>query len=329
MTGHGLAQVPQNRPQPSLRDDPRRLFKMRAEGMPTVEKPDEEAPSAASRVVAELGIVTVSYHSQHALEGLIDSLGEGVVAPAHLVVVNNAPDDPLDLPTYSGMTVIPAPRNLGYGAGVNLGVRSLPPEVKWVLVSNPDVRLDAHALELLLDVANAEPTAGAVGPRILEPSGEIYPSARELPSLRTGVGHALFANVWLSNPWSRRYHGEYRATSAGWRETGWLSGSCQLVRRSALESVGGFDESYFMYFEDVDLGERLAKAGWRNLYVRNASVVHTGAHSTEKAASAMRAEHHRSAYQYLSRKYSAWYLWPLRVALKTALTLRARVTNRG
>jgi N-acetylglucosaminyl-diphospho-decaprenol L-rhamnosyltransferase len=198
-----------------------------------------------------------------------------------------------------------------------------------VLVSNPDVRLGSHALELLLEVASHESTAGAVGPRILEPTGDVYPSARELPSLRTGVGHALLANVWLSNPWSRRYHGEYRATSEGWRETGWLSGSCQLVRRSAFDAIGGFDESYFMYFEDVDLGERLAKAGWRNLYVPKAAVVHTGAHSTEKSAGAMRAEHHRSAYQYLSRKYAAWYLWPLRIVLKAALSLRAHVTNRG
>jgi N-acetylglucosaminyl-diphospho-decaprenol L-rhamnosyltransferase len=150
-----------------------------------------------------------------------------------------------------------------------------------------------------------------------------------LPSLRNGVGHALLANVWLSNPWSRRYHGEYRRASEGWRETGWLSGSCQLVRRSAFDAIGGFDESYFMYFEDVDFGERLGKAGWRNLYVPKAVVVHTGAHSTEKAAGAMRAEHHLSAYRYLSRKYSAWYLLPLRVALKVALAARARLTNRG
>jgi N-acetylglucosaminyl-diphospho-decaprenol L-rhamnosyltransferase len=168
-----------------------------------------------------------------------------------------------------------------------------------------------------------------LGPRVLETSGEVYPSARELPALRTGIGHALFANTWVSNPWTRRYRGEDRVTSDRWRETGWLSGSFLLVRRKAFEAVGGFDESYFMYFEDVDLGARLSKAGWRNLYVPNAVVTHTGAHSTTNHASAMRMEHHRSAYLYLSRKYSAPYLLPLRAILRIALAVRARFTSRG
>jgi N-acetylglucosaminyl-diphospho-decaprenol L-rhamnosyltransferase len=278
---------------------------------------------------ATLAVVTVSYRSRGALAGLIESLGSSSLTPAETVVVNNAPDDRLELPDFEGLHVVEAGGNLGYGAGINLGARSLAPEIEWVLITNPDVRLGPHALETLLEVAAAEPTAGAVGPRIVEPGGDVYPSARELPSLRTGVGHALFANLWLSNPWSRRYHGDYRASSERWRETGWLSGSCQLVRRSAFDAIGGFDDSYFMYFEDVDLGDRLTKAGWRNLYVPTASVVHTGAHSTKGAAAAMRAEHHRSAYRYLSRKYAAWYLFPVRLALRAALALRARVTSRG
>jgi N-acetylglucosaminyl-diphospho-decaprenol L-rhamnosyltransferase len=178
-------------------------------------------------------------------------------------------------------------------------------------------------------VARDQPDAGAIGPRILEPSGETYPSARELPSLRTGIGHALLANIWVGNPWTRRYRGENRVTRGAWRETGWLSGSCLLVRRDAFEGIGGFDESFFMYFEDVDLGARLAKAHWRNLYVPDAVVTHTGAHSTSGHASRMRKEHHRSAYLYLSRKYAAPYLLPLRVCLKIALQLRAHFTSRG
>ncbi|GAA4165570.1 glycosyltransferase family 2 protein [Gryllotalpicola daejeonensis] len=276
-----------------------------------------------------VAVVTVSYFSTDALEGLIESLHASTVAPAATIVVNNAPDDVLELPELPGLEVVEAKGNLGYGAGINLGARRLGPDIHWILVTNPDVRLSRHALESLLEVAQAEPDAGAIGPRIIEPGGEVYPSARELPSLRTGVGHALFANVWLSNPWSRRYHGEYRASSAQWRETGWLSGSCQLVRREAFDAIGGFDDSYFMYFEDVDLGDRLTKAGWRNLYVPAASVMHTGAHSTKTRAAAMRAEHHRSAYLYLSRKYSGWYLAPLRLCLRIALGARAHITSRG
>lgn len=280
-------------------------------------------------LAAKVAVVTVSYHSKDALVGLVTSLAESGISPAATVVVNNAPDDALDLPAFDGLTVIDAPGNVGYGAGVNLGEHALPPEIEWVLITNPDVRLEPDALATLLEIGVAEPTAGALGPRVLQPDGQTYPSARELPSLRNGIGHALFANLWLGNPWSRRYHGEGRPTDGHWRETGWLSGSCQLVRRAAFDAIGGFDDSYFMYFEDVDLGGRMSQAGWRNLYAPDARVVHTGAHSTDRVASRMRAEHHRSAYLYLSRKYSAWYLWPLRAGLKTALGLRARVTRRG
>jgi N-acetylglucosaminyl-diphospho-decaprenol L-rhamnosyltransferase len=288
----------------------------------------ERAPAAP--VEPTLAIVTVSYYSSSALADLVESIASSTVLPISTVIVNNAAEDSLEVDTkIDGLSVTNAGANLGYGGAVNLGERLLPSDVEWILVTNPDVRLDPHALETLLEIGQAEPTAGALGPCILEPNGEIYPSARELPSLRTGVGHALFANAWTANPWTRRYRGEDRRTTDRWREAGWLSGSCLLVRRSAFEAIGGFDDSYFMYFEDVDLGARLSEAGWQNLYVPAAVVTHTGAHSTSGAASSMRAEHHRSAYLYLSRRYAAWYLWPLRAGLKAALAVRAKFTSRG
>src|SRR5690606_10093760 len=104
-----------------------------------------------------------------------------------------------------------------------------------------------------------------LGPRVLNEDGTTYPSARAVPSLRTGVGHALFTNLWTANPWSRRYRDDLAPADEA-RDAGWLSGSCVLVRRRAFDELGGFDEGYFMYFEDVDLGYRLGKAGYRNVY---------------------------------------------------------------
>jgi N-acetylglucosaminyl-diphospho-decaprenol L-rhamnosyltransferase len=112
------------------------------------------------------------------------------------------------------------------------------------------------------------------------------------------------------------------------REAGWLSGSCLLVRREAFDSVGGFDEGYFMYFEDVDLGERLGRAGWLNVYAPDAEVVHTGAHSTKRHAEAMLAEHHRSAYRYLSSHYQGPAWLPVRFALRGALAVRELLARR-
>jgi len=285
---------------------------------------------AAPTVDDSLAIVTVSYRSGDAMADLIDSIEHSTVLPATTVIVNNAADDPVRLASdRASVHVIEAGRNLGYGGAVNLGVRSLDPRIEWVLITNPDVRLGTKALASLLATARSMPSAGAWGPKIKDSRNKVYPSARELPSLRTGIGHALFANAWRKNPWTRRYRGENRPSGGSWRETGWLSGSCLLVRRSAFDAIGGFDESYFMYFEDVDLGKRMTESGWQNIYAPAATVVHTGAHSTATSASAMRAVHHKSAYRYLARKYHAWYLWPLRVALRAGLALRSRLTHRA
>jgi N-acetylglucosaminyl-diphospho-decaprenol L-rhamnosyltransferase len=286
--------------------------------------------SIAPVVDQTLACVTVSYRSGAALDDLIKSIESSQVLPADTVIVNNDPNDPLNAGSdHARVRLIDAGRNLGYGSAVNLGVRTLAPAIEWILITNPDVRLGANALGTLLETARSMPTAAAWGPKIRDSKKKVYPSARELPSLRTGIGHALFANAWRKNPWTRRYRGENRPSGEFWRETGWLSGSCLLVRRSAFEALRGFDESYFMYFEDVDLGKRLHEAGWKNIFVPTASVVHTGAHSTATSADAMRAVHHQSAYQYLARRYHGWYLWPLRVALRVGLGLRSRFSRRA
>ena len=106
----------------------------------------------------------------------------------------------------------------------------------------------------------------------------MYPSARHLPSLIRGGMHAVLGPFWRRNPWTAAYRQERLEPSE--RPVGWLSGSCLLVRRSAFNQIGGFDERYFMYMEDVDLGDRLGKAGWLSVYVPSAEVLHHKGHST-------------------------------------------------
>jgi len=272
--------------------------------------------------------ITVSYHSGEALLELLPSLRASETPIDAAYVVNNAVDDDLEpIRAFSDVHVIEAGANIGYGKAVNLAASQLDSSIGWILVANPDAALEPDTITRLLEVAATGPRIGSLGPRLLDQSGLVYPSARELPALRTGIGHALFANKWPSNPWSRRYHGEGRASTAASRETGWLSGALLLIRREAFEQVGGFDDAFFMYFEDVDLGARLSANGWSNVYVTTANAIHHGAHSTRESASAMNKAHHQSAYTYLRRRYAAWYLWPLRVALRVALAIRERLTS--
>ncbi len=273
-----------------------------------------------------VAIMLVAYHSADEVAGLIASLdGAAAEHGIDVFVIDNS-GDAAEVERLSGMAgvraLVPNERNLGYGGGMNAIAATLPQEYDWLLVCNPDVRFLPGSLDALIATALRHPRAALFGPRIVGIDGIVYPSARAFPSIRTGVGHALFANVWPSNPWTTRYHRRGNATADVDTEVDWLSGACLLVRPSAFREVGGFDDGYFMYFEDVDLGWRLSKLGWKAIYVPAARIVHSGAHSTNRQASLMRKVHHQSAERYLSRKYAAWWLSPLRLGVRFALFVR-------
>lgn len=270
--------------------------------------------------VAPVRVVVVTYRPGRELEDFLASLASAGVEDVELVVVENGPDPAAARSaTGHGVRVLHPGRNLGYGAAANLGAAGA--TQPWIVVANPDIVWHPGSLAALVAAGTAEPTAGSLGPLILDPDGTVYPSARNLPSLTTGTGHALLGRVWPANPWSRRYR---RDTEPGTsqRPAGWLSGSCLLLRREAFEAVGGFDDSYFMFFEDVDLGERLGRAGWANVFVPTAVVTHVGGTSWRARPGPMIRAHHASAAQYLCRRYHRWYQAPVRWAVRVGLALR-------
>jgi N-acetylglucosaminyl-diphospho-decaprenol L-rhamnosyltransferase len=133
--------------------------------------------------------------------------------------------------------------------------------------------------------------------------------------------HAVVGPFWKSNPWTAAYRQERLEPSE--RPVGWLSGSCLLLRRSAFDEVNGFDERYFMYMEDVDLGDRLHRAGWLNVYVPSAEVLHDKGHSTGRDPARNLAAHHVSTYTFLADRHPRWWQAPLRWSIRSALAIRA------
>ncbi|MGN6272332.1 MAG: glycosyltransferase family 2 protein [Protaetiibacter sp.] len=270
-----------------------------------------------------IGVVIVAYRSAPVIGALLESLAASTDRPLRIVVVDNSPEDDglaAIVAATPGAEVLPARDNPGYGGAVNRGVEALGP-TRWVVVSNPDIVVMPGAIDALLAAAERHPDAGTLGPLIRDADGTVYPSARNQPSLRTGIGHAAFVRVWPGNPWTRRYRNDREVSE---RAAGWLSGAFLLVDREAFDLIAGFDADYFMYFEDVDLGRRMSQSGRRNYYVPQATVTHAGAESTKHVQRAMIIAHHRSAYRFLASKYSAWYLWPLRLALRVGLAIRSR-----
>ena len=276
-------------------------------------------------------VVCVTYSPGPALADLVASLAHATAHPVRVVLADNgsvdgAPEAVAD--ADERVELLRLGENVGYGAAANRAVAGLPREVGWVLVTNPDIVLGEGSLDALVDAAARWPRAGSLGP-LIRTGGEVYPSARLQPSLGRGIGHAAFAAVWPANPWTRSYRQEGAVAE---RTAGWLSGSCVLLRREAWDSVDGFDPRYFMYFEDVDLGDRLGRAGWLNVYVPDATVAHSGGHATERdrsTSSRMLAEHHRSAYRFLADRYPGRRWTPLRLVLRLGLAVRARTGVRA
>lgn len=262
---------------------------------------------------ATVRIVVVTYFPGSYLEALVDSLPDACSAPYEVVISNNASTDslPQQIANRYGCTLINCGGNLGYGAAANRGVEGA--GTPYLIICNPDLRFERGSIDELLAAAARWPDGGAFGPAIYDQVGDLYPSARELPIVSHGLGHAVMARFWPSNPWTRAYRQAEQAVRE--RPTGWLSGACLLLRREAFQSVGGFDPGYFMYFEDVDLGDRLARAGWNNVYVPVARVTHVGAGSTSRNVEAMVDAHHASAYRYLSSRYGMGWKWLFRIGL--------------
>ena len=230
----------------------------------------------------KLAVVVVTYAPGPSLATFLDSLQYATSRPLDVVLADNTEggvSDPAvrEATHRAGVRVLPSGRNVGYGRAANAGVAAT--DTEFVVVANPDVAWEPGSLDELLAATARWPRGASFGPLIHTPEGMVYPSARELPSLGRGIGHALCGWWWPGNPWTAAYRRE-RGNPVE-RPAGWLSGSCLLVRRAAFHLVGGFDPGYFMYFEDTDLGERLGRAGWQNVYVPSAVVVHTGGHATE------------------------------------------------
>ncbi|WP_168209401.1 glycosyltransferase family 2 protein [Mycobacterium helveticum] len=278
-------------------------------------------------------MVTVTYSPGPHLERFLASLSLATDRPVEVLLADNGSTDGTPqtaVERYPNVRLFETGANLGYGTAVNLAVERLG-EIgaadDWVIVANPDVQWGPGSIDALLDAANRWPRAGALGPLIRDPDGSVYPSARHLPSLVRGGMHAVLGPFWKRNPWTAAYRQERLEPSE--RPVGWLSGSCLLLRRSAFRQVGGFDERYFMYMEDVDLGDRLGRAGWCSVYVPSAEVLHHRGHSTGHDPASHLTAHHQSTYIFLADRHAGWWRAPLRWTLRASLEVRSRLMVRN
>lgn len=218
----------------------------------------------------DLDVVIVSYRRRSLLLDCCASVREHAPG-ARIIVVDNASADgsvAAVLAAHPDATVIAMASNLGFATAANRGVAA--GQSPWILLLNPDARLTPGALPALHAALAADPGAAAAGPRIRGNGGELELSVGRTMSLCNDAAFKFVGRFQSRALVRHALERRYRRS----RDTNSLSGACLLARRDAWEQVGGMDEAFFLYAEDVDLCRRWRTAGWRLRYVAEAEIHH-------------------------------------------------------
>jgi GT2 family glycosyltransferase len=228
---------------------------------------------ASSRLVTA---VVPTYNSARTIGGCLAALLAQDHEDLRVVVVDNASSDGTPdqvRKNYPNVGVVELGRNSGYGAAVNVGA-ALGPD-SHILVLNADAYLRRDALSAMLRALDTKPPVGVVGPRLLDPDGSLQPSAHSFPTLPRLLGEALMLDR-LPGPGRRLDYHRRDYDHAQAETVDWVTGAVLLIRRDAWQATGGFDATYQLYVEEVDLQSRIRDAGYIVRLEPAAEAVHEG-----------------------------------------------------
>ena len=261
----------------------------------------------------KLSVVIVTWNSAADIEACIDSINFG--SEFEVIVVDNASSDATrdKLSRYHHLRLVANGSNCGYARANNQGIKLATGE--YVLLLNPDTRVELGALDALSRYLDERPELGAVAPRLIYQDGTTQFSIRSLPTSASLfwelIGLArLFPKSRSFGRWKMKYF-DYSRTA----EVEQPMASCLMVRRTVLDLLAGMDERFPMFYNDVDLSKRMANAGWKTVYVADARVVHRHGASTKQVRAEMIRESHRSAFRYLRKHDRSGVFWLKAVVL--------------
>ena len=251
-----------------------------------------------------LSIIIVSWNTRQDLLRCLNSIWAHPPACSFEVVVfDNASNDGTPeavAAEFPQVRLQANPENLGFGRANN-GAISIAKGQYWLLL-NPDTVVHAGALDALVRYLAAQPRVAGVGPRLVNPDGSLQPSIERLPS--------LFSEWWRLFHLDRLYpisqYGKAVLTSQAPQQVEVITGACLLLRADAIRPMGLFDEDYFVYSEEIDLCDRLGKAGWEIHWLPEAVVTHAAARSTSQVADQMFLELYRNKIKFFRKRRSAF-----------------------
>jgi N-acetylglucosaminyl-diphospho-decaprenol L-rhamnosyltransferase len=228
-----------------------------------------------------------------------------------VVVVDNASDDgtaEMVAVDHPEVDLIAAPTNLGFARATNLGAAR--GESRFLLALNPDTSVTPGALDTMLGTIEADSRIAVAGPRLLTPDGSLdHAAKRSFPTPLSALGH--FTGIGRRRGATGRL-AAYRAPEVESGAVDAVNGAFMLMRRSAFEDVGGFDEGYWMYMEDLDLSYRLARAGWVTWYEPAATVQHVKGGTTGGERSAqLNWAFHKGMARFYRKHYAPDRSWAM------------------
>ena len=276
---------------------------------------DPEMSPVGEHAPLPISVVIISYNSREYLRACLTSIE--VDQCSEVIVVDNFSTDGSDeivIQEFPQIRLIKSKQNNGYGAAANLAITHC--SSKYVLLLNCDTLLQPETLQTLSDYLNQHPQAAIVGPALVNPDGTRQDSCFAFPTplqiLLRDTSLPTLMRFFSKTGTDDLLDGSPRYA----RAVPWVLGAALAIRRSAFESVDGFDRSFFMYYEEVDLCYRLHMLGWQVHFTPAATVTHIGGVSTHQQRSAMAIQLYKSLCHFYQQHYSRTQ----RVQLKLVLT---------
>ena len=268
----------------------------------------------------DVSIAIVNWNTSALTRACLDALPAAVggLRADTWVVDNASSDDSVEAirREYPDVHVITNTKNVGYGSGMNQAIAAS--RGRYVLVRNSDTSPHPGSIERMVRHMDAHPSCGAAGPMLLNPDGSFQAGYSDFPTLLTetlcvtGIGARLYFRNYPS-------YGPERSRTE--RSVDCIAGACMLVRRTVVDAVGAFDESFFMYSEEVDWCFRIRNAGWTIAYLPDAVIVHYGGQSTRQVREPM----YRALYRHKVRFFQKHYGRSASLALATVFVAATRI----
>jgi GT2 family glycosyltransferase len=261
-----------------------------------------------------IAIVIVNYNTSEHLRRCLASIGEE--NNTEIIVVDNASQDgsaEMVRTTFPHVTLLARSFNIGYGAAANEAVAGC--DADSILLLNSDTLLQCNSVHALRSYLENHPQAAVVGPRLHNPDGTLQASCYPFPTpFFLFLEESLLGRLVGRVPALReRYLRTWQHNKA--RIVPWVLGAALAFRRDAFLAVGGFDPTYFMYFEEIDLCYRLAALGWQSHFAPVTTIVHAGGASTSQQYAEMQYRLFISTQHFYRRHYAGWQLQTFRLAM--------------